>query len=152
MLECCIGCLFFVCENNYFYFENAQISYDKITLKTLADNGNRTVYVFIDEINICDENCYFEFSSAKAPIISSVSPMSITDSTEIIINGKNFVNDLSLINVTIGSQKCLVSVASDTQIKCNLDGLDLGQQILYLNIECNFFFLVGNRLNKFNIY
>ena len=125
---------------NVYDRKNADINYNQISLITQPDNGNFTISVYSNgKLASCFGDCSFEFLESVAPVISSVSPLTVNDSTEIIITGQNFVPNVTLIHIKIGSQDCLVSESSETEIKCNIDGLDLGAQNINLNIESNKF-------------
>ncbi|CAF0756351.1 unnamed protein product [Brachionus calyciflorus] len=120
------------------YFSNtADITYNQITLITKPQaQASVNLTVFSNGVqNLCKGQCVYDFKTSLAPVINSVSPLSVNDAAEITIVGQNFVIDSSLINVIIGKQDCQVSTASSTEIKCNLDGLDLGPQNINLNIK-----------------
>ena len=79
--------------------------------------------------------CTYVFSSTITPNISSISPTTVNGSTLMTLTGSNFVSQSSLVNVIIGNQLCSTLTATATQITCQLNGLNLGNQNVLLNIK-----------------
>lgn len=123
---------------------NLIVSYDSLSMILNQDNGVYNLTVTINnQTVVCESNCTLEYSSIYTPYLSSVSPTSVSDSTEIIINGGNFGSSSSKLNVQIGTQMCQVTNSNDNQINCTLNGLDLGPQkiTVYVNCKKKHFFL-----------
>ncbi len=118
-----------------FNSKTAKISYDTIIFKTwAASEGDYLIKVIVNnQDSVCNTNCTFTISSNYTPIINTILPNTVNDSnTEIVINGLNFGNDTSKIRVDIGSQNCLLNYADDSIIRCILNGLDIGDQIVQI--------------------
>jgi len=127
-----------VLGSSVFTLQNAQITYTSITFVTnpeQADTYNITVYVNGYTVE-CGVECSYEFSAQNTPQISSVSPTSVSSAdTEITISGSGFGNVESDVEVLIGSQDCVVSGVSDTEINCTLYGLEIGEQTINLRVK-----------------
>jgi len=113
---------------------NSDISFDRIIIQSNAlTDGVYLLNVLVNNQNsLCSlDNCSFTASSSYTPSISTVSPNNVTDSnTEVTIDGQNFGTDLTKVSVKIGDDNCYVSNVTDTQLKCNLDGLSVGDQTI----------------------
>lgn len=131
---------FVVIGQNVFNRNNAQIDYNSITLITQPDQGLQNISVYSNnKPAICSGICNFEFNSANSPVIDSVSPTTVSQRTDLTIDGQNFDNQISLVKVKVGNQNCQVTSSTINQIMCTLDGLDLGLQNINLNIESKIF-------------
>lgn len=86
-------------------------------------------------INCATETCSFSTSMAITPVINSVSPNSVSDLSLITLNGNNFGNNITNLNVKIGTETCQVNTVNDTQVTCYLNGLNLGDQEIALNLK-----------------
>lgn len=82
-------------------------------------------------------NCTYIFSALITPIIDSVLPSAINDSSLVTLTGNNYGNDIAKLNITIGSQNCRLISVSNTNIMCQLDGLNIGTQNIKLTINGN---------------
>ncbi|CAF0710276.1 unnamed protein product [Brachionus calyciflorus] len=123
--------------NNFFDQKRAQITYNSIILETLPDD-EKQFNVTVQNKNIdalCEGVCLFDMNSAYSPVINTVSPLTISDRTELTLDGNNFGIDSQLVKIRIGNQNCNITSIAANRIKCILDGLDLGQQNINLNIE-----------------
>ena len=58
----------------------------------------------------------------------------VNASSLIILTGSNFGQDINNVNVYIGSQYCQPVQINETQIVCQLNGLNLGGQNIQVNI------------------
>lgn len=125
----------------YYYYNdknNTQITFNKITIKTRPlENGTYDVKVFdrpsTDPMKSLSD-LYYTFSTAITPVLNSSSPSSVNESSIVTLNGNNFGNDTTKLVITIGTQQCEPLTANDTEITCQLNGLNLGVQNVLLNI------------------
>ena len=111
------------------------MTYNLITLVTLPDQesiNELMVYVNgVKAINNLSSN--FSFTIDVTPDISSISPITFDDlNTTFTIAGSKFSNDMSQVQVTIGTETCELVSSSLTSISCVLSSLNLGAQ--YVNI------------------
>jgi hypothetical protein len=67
--------------------------------------------------------------------VNSLSPLSISNSSIITLNGTNFGNDSSIVNVTIGKELCQVISINNSQIECFLEALQVGINVLQVYFE-----------------
>lgn len=126
----------------YYYFyngdaNNTQITFNSIVIYTSPMlNGVYDIKVNTDGVQpVClASTCKFTFSDAITPIIQSVSPTTISGSGTVTLSGTHFGNDLSKISINVGKQFCVAASVSDTQITCQLAGLNLGSQSVTLNV------------------
>ena len=90
---------------------------------------------------VCETICNFTYSFSYTPVITLVSPTNTSTVNIFNITGTNFGTDLNGIYAKIGSQNCIpISLSQiDTNITqlftCQLDGLNLGNQDIQLNIQ-----------------
>jgi len=136
----------------YYYFYNTDknntvITFNSIVINTIPiDDGQYQIQVNSNGMLVdCLSSCQFNASSEITPVIDSISPTSLNSSGLVTLNGSNFGNLVSALNITIGTQTCLVQTVSDQEITCQLDGLDIGDQTINLNIQG-----VGNAINSNN--
>lgn len=126
---------------NYYYNNDprgTQVKYDSITLKTLQElEGAYDIKVTSNGVtSVCSAaNCSFEYSQAMTPTITNVSPSTISSSGTITINGTSFGTNSSSVSVKIGSQICTPISVNDVLITCQLDGLNLGNQVVSVNVN-----------------
>ncbi|KXZ43941.1 hypothetical protein GPECTOR_77g37 [Gonium pectorale] len=81
--------------------------------------------------------CKFEYSEAATPLITSVSPATLSFNTEsslpLTITGTQF--DAGLVNVTVGAAICNVTSVSATQIVCSVsDDAPAGVRLVNVNV------------------
>jgi hypothetical protein len=97
------------------------------------DHGVYNISVSVNNVPVeWRSSSSYEFSNAYTPVVNSVSPTQVSGSQEITIDGEGLsANTL----VTIGNQTCQVVSANETQIICQLAGLDLGAQSVSLNVQ-----------------
>ena len=70
---------------------------------------------------VSDGGINFEFSRAATPIISSISPTRGQQGDVVVINGSNFVDDVTAdVTVLIGPSECIVTAVSISSITCSL--------------------------------
>jgi hypothetical protein len=81
-------------------------------------------------------------SDAISPVLNLVSPSAINDTSEVVIEGSLFGTVATNVIVKIGEESCAVTKVIDTQIKCTVEGIQTGEQIVSVNIEG-----VGNAKN-----
>lgn len=99
-------------------------------------NGSFPVLILSNNAQaVCISSCNYTFSVENTPRIDSVSPFSISFSNTITITGANFGTISANIIVNIGTQNCLVLNSTQTEINCQLDGLELDKQNINLNIK-----------------
>ena len=122
---------------------NANISYNQITLQTRsAPSSVANIVVYVNGVQAtcsATPNCAFTFSSSIAPSIISASPLSVSDAATITITGTQFGTDITKLMVTIGTQVCSVQTVTNTQLTCNVPGLNLGAQLVSINLAGNYF-------------
>ena len=107
------------------------------------------VQVFVNNVAaICEGTCQFQYSSDATPIVSSVSPTSISDSSVITVNGAGFGTQSSSLDITVGKQNCVVLAVSDNVATCLLAGLALGKQNVQLNRAGSFFLNIELEIKK----
>lgn len=122
--------------SNIYDFNNANISYNSISFVTQPDLGLYVIQVAVNNVeSFYEKNITYEFTSGSSPTIQSVKPLSVNNETEMIINGKNFGNDLNLVNIMIGSENCKGLSLNSSYLKCLLKGLNLGNQTINLNVK-----------------
>ncbi len=119
--------------------QNARITYTSITFVTNPEETdithNITLYVNGYQVVTEIDNSY-AFSAEDTPEILSVSPTSVSlANTEITISGNLFGTSSSDVEVKIGVQDCVVSTVTNTEIKCTLSGLEIGDQSVNLRIK-----------------
>lgn len=103
---------------------------------TQPDEGLYNVTVKVNDLEAIYESVNtYEFTSERSPVILSVSPLNISDPTQLILKGRNFVTNQSEIKIKIGAEICEVLSSNLTDIKCLLNGLNLGSQKIDLNIQ-----------------
>ncbi len=137
----------------YFFYNNDRnntaISFNSIVINTASlqsfglTYGTYELKVYSNGLKAaCSvaNACKYAFSPTITPNIDSISPAAVNSSSLMTLTGSNFVNDISLVNIVIGRQKCVAVTASSTKITCQLNGLDLGTQNVLLNINGKFFF------------
>ena len=93
---------------------NAQVAYDSLQVTTQSDlSGDYIVSVIVNGVEaLCRTDCNFTINSTFTPIVESVLPSTVSDSTtQIVITGQTFGTEKSTLNVKVGKQNCtLVSV------------------------------------------
>ena len=120
------------------YLNNANMTYNSITLTTLIDQeSTNDVRVYVNGVKaICNVTDTFRFTIDVTPEISSILPNNFGDqNTTFTISGSKFSNDVSKIQVTIGTEICELVSSNLTSISCVLPRLNLGAQ--YLNVLVN---------------
>ena len=122
--------------------KNANVTYNTIILTTSADQEKTfDVIVYVNGIKAkClitgNIKCVFKFTIDSTPEVSSVSPTSFTSlNTAFTISGSKFSNDMTQVQVTIGTETCELTASNLTSISCVLPRLNLGAQLI--NIVVN---------------
>ncbi|XP_021357928.1 fibrocystin-L-like [Mizuhopecten yessoensis] len=87
----------------------------------------------------CDTSCYFKYDDAMSPIVTNISPTSITGEniTTIAIDGTEFGDEIQNVNVIMTSSEthpCLVTNVSFSQIVCTLTNLPVGENLAVVDI------------------
>lgn len=123
----------------------ATISYNQISFVTRGNSDTQVeIVVYVNDLKadctIAGVGCNYEFASNVAPFISSISPLSIADQSNVTLSGYNFGNDKTKLSVTIGSQACNIVDANNQTIFCTLPGLELGKQNVNVNLAGYFTF------------
>ena len=113
---------------------SAQVAYDILQVTTQSDlSGDYIVSVIVNGVGaLCRADCNFTINSTFTPIVQSVFPSTVSDSTtQIVITGQTFGTEKSTLNIKVGKQNCTLVSVEDTSITCSLlDGLDLGDQAI----------------------
>ena len=130
----------YINDNNQFVNNDTfktNITYNKIILTTNA-NTNVSSQIIVTSKNVravcLAAACVFEFSQPITPLISSVAPNILNASSLISITGNNFGTNLANVNVKIGKQNCIPDTVTNQLITCLLNGLNLGNQNVLVNI------------------
>ena len=125
-------------SNTYSKKDIIFVSYNTIKFRTKQNAvGNFEIRVAWDSVKaIADRsrtNATFRYSTMIN--VNSVSPLSISKSSIITLNGNNFGNDSSIVNVTIGEERCQVISINNTQMECFLEALQVGLNELQVYFE-----------------
>ena len=127
------------------------VSYKELVCSTTASNpAYAELTLQINSVSAdCKGNCSFSFSDGLTPQVNDVSPDTVSGpSTSLVILGSGFVNDMTMISVTVGVIKCEVTSASEDVIECDVSYVPVGEQIVIVNIRGsgNAFFTTNNTL------
>lgn len=125
--------------NVIFYLTSANetMTYDSLTVITQPNEGVFTVGVTLDDREVSwrsDESTYL-FASDSTPTLTSLSQTSVNGPTEMILLGTRFGESDYLLDVKFGNQTCQVTSVNDTQIVCQLAGLEVGAQTVSVNVN-----------------
>jgi hypothetical protein len=127
-------------NNNNLYWASSNVislTSTSIVLQTVAEPANvqTNLALFINQVSVNCTSCAFAFSSAVAPLVTAVSPASVTQpNTELTLTGSSFGTDSTQFTVSIGASPCAVSSVTDTSITCTVAGVSLGAN----NVNVNF--------------
>ncbi|XP_071792804.1 fibrocystin-L-like isoform X2 [Asterias amurensis] len=127
------------------------VSYKELVCSTTASNpAYAELTLQINSVSAdCKGNCGFSFSDGLTPQVNDVSPDTVSGpSTSLVILGSGFVNNATLISVTVGVIKCEVTSASEDVIECDVSYVPVGEQVVIVNIRGsgNAFFTTSNTL------
>ncbi len=122
------------------YYNNrngVRINATHIVLKTAAqEEATLDVRVVVNNINASCGTCTFSYSDSISPELTSVSPLTVSGSTQISLQGSKFGSDATKVHVMIGASECVVaSVANDSQIECQVAGVEAGDQLVQVTVE-----------------
>ena len=125
-------------SNTYSKKDFIFVSYNTIKFRTKSNSvGNFEIHVTWDGVKAIAEktrtNATFRYSTLIN--VNSVLPLSISNSSLITLNGTNFGNVSSIVNVTIGKESCQVISINNTQIDCFLEALQVGLNELQVFFE-----------------
>lgn len=123
-----------------FYVGNhAKINGSMIEIDTVFPPGTEGLFnvtVTVNNIDaVCDGDCSFGVSDAISPVLSSVSPSRINDTSDIYLEGSMFGSDASNLMVTIGQVVCNVFELNDTHIGCSVAAIHAGDQEVSVNVK-----------------
>jgi hypothetical protein len=127
----------------YYYFNdqnNTMVTFNTITINTIPlAEGTYDVKVFnrpstVPMEFLASAASNFTFSEAITPVLNSASPSNVFHSSIVTLDGNNFGTDTSALRVTIGTQQCEPLTVNNTEITCQLTGLNLGDQTVLLNV------------------
>lgn len=127
-------------DYQFYISEIVDKKFQKITFKTpamLDEVFNVHVYSMRTEV-LTTNQLTFTYSTEISPKIDSVYPLEIDTSSLITIDGINFGNESSNVSVRIGSEECEILNVNETEINCQLNGLNLGPQNILVNINGNY--------------
>ena len=134
---------------------NSTMQYDSLTISTLPDNGNYTITVALDDIPVTWlSSSNYSFASEFTPTVTSVSPTTASGPIDLTIVGTGFGNGANLpaYDIKVGNQSCQATTVNDNQIVCHLDGVDVGDQSVTVNIDGeNYYLKHSNQLKKINL-
>lgn len=94
-----------------------------------------TIDVKLEGKSLPCTNCNFHYKNSKTPKVTSVTPSTISNETELTITGTNLGSDTSLVEVYVGDIKCLTPTFDSSNIKCTLPYANLGKNTLKLKIK-----------------
>lgn len=116
------------------------MTFDSLVVITQPNEGEFNVSVTLDNIPVIwrSASSSYLFSAAFTPAVSSISPQTVNGPAEMTLVGSGFGNSSELLEVKIGNQTCQVTSVSDTQIVCQLVGLELGAQTVSVNVNGKF--------------
>lgn len=124
--------------NVIFYLTSANetMTYDSLSVVTLPNEGSFSVILTLNDLLVMwRTDSTYTFSAESTPIVSSVSPTSVNGPTELTLDGSGFGESDYLLSVKVGNQTCQVTSVNDTQIVCQLDGLEVGEQSVVVNVN-----------------
>lgn len=128
------------------YTSTANITYNQIQFYTTSPPTayiNQLIPVTIligNNAAICSiGSCTYTWSRSSTPIITSVSPTSISGSQNLIITGQN-LNPTGLVSIgdidaTIGGETCSVTSVTNSSIACTINALQLGNQSILVSVD-----------------
>ena len=118
---------------------NANVTYNQIKFITQsAPSATGLLSITVNGVSSsckASPNCNYAYTTAGVPTLSQVSPLLVSDSTNITIVGSGFGVVQNQIRVTIGGQSCSVLSLTNTNILCNLPNLDIGAQNVVVNLQ-----------------
>ena len=84
-------------------------------------------------VSVCEGSCEYQYSQAKTPVVSSVSPANVAaTNSELTLSGTGFGYDSA--TVMIGDAECVTSNVTDEHIVCDVTGAIVGAQTLFVVI------------------
>ncbi|KAI7789613.1 putative fibrocystin-L, partial [Triplophysa rosa] len=102
------------------------------TSPSSARRGNVTVYVNTISSS-CSSECMFEYSQSVTPVVSSVSPDSVTgNSTTVVVTGSGFGNNKADLRVSADDNILEVTQVTDNIITLLVGALPAGQHALWV--------------------
>lgn len=129
--------LIIIGSSAYFQGQGAEITENSISITTSSSTSNAVheIQVFVNNLKAACDDCSFKYSNTVTPLIEAIHPMEVNGSTVMILNGTFHETDPAKFNVMIGQQHCIVLTAESTTLTCRLDGLELGENQVMLNIQ-----------------
>ena len=129
---------------------NETMTYDSLSVVTLPNEGSFYVSLSLNDIPVMwRTDSSYRFSAESTPIVNSVSPASVNGPTELTLDGSGFGVTDYLLSVKVGNQTCQVTSVNDTQIVCQLDGLEVGEQSVMVNVNgIDFIYFIFSSLNE----
>ncbi|XP_065139309.1 fibrocystin-L-like [Paramisgurnus dabryanus] len=109
------------------------MNYSHIVCDTSPSQTRRgNVVVYVNSISSsCSSDCKFVYSSSIAPVVSSVSPDSVTgNSTTVLITGSGFGNNTADLRVSADDIVLKVTKVTDNNIKLLVGALPAGEHAL----------------------
>ena len=88
--------------------------------------------------DITGSKCFFTYSPASTPKVSSVNPTSINTTTEttLTLTGEKFGTNSAAVTVTVGEEDCIVtSLSGENTIECTIRGLPAGKNHVDVRIS-----------------
>ena len=99
------------------------------TPASLLTSGLVKVFInqFQSQCSISGGTCDFQYTSAKTPKVTEVSPNMVSGVTDLTFTGEKFGSDASSISITIGGEECVVqSLDSETSLTCEVAAVPHG--------------------------
>ncbi|KAA0710212.1 Fibrocystin-L Polycystic kidney and hepatic disease 1-like protein 1 [Triplophysa tibetana] len=113
---------------NVVYMNYSQIVCD--TSPSSARRGNVTVYVNTISSS-CSSECMYEYSQSVSPVVSSVSPDSVTgNSTTVVVTGRGFGNNAADLRISANNIMLEVTGVTDDNITLLVGALPAGGHAL----------------------
>eukprot|EP00361_Fabrea_salina_P003869 CAMPEP_0202427040 /NCGR_PEP_ID=MMETSP1345-20130828/1320_1 /ASSEMBLY_ACC=CAM_ASM_000843 /TAXON_ID=342563 /ORGANISM="Fabrea Fabrea salina" /LENGTH=3382 /DNA_ID=CAMNT_0049037631 /DNA_START=76 /DNA_END=10221 /DNA_ORIENTATION=+ len=115
--------------------ELLSVSLSELQCLTSPKSGNNELTLTINSKQATSSD--FAYDASATPQITSVSPeeASTFAKTEVTIAGSGFGTDTSKVAVKLGDLICYVTSASETEVKCNLNGGNGGDYDLEVTVE-----------------
>lgn len=124
----------------YLTSANTTMQYVWLGFSTIPNEGDFNISVALDDIPVLwRTSSSYSFSTDYTPTVSLISSTTANGPTTLTITGTKFGSETTMVDVKVGNQNCVVYAVIDTEITCQLVGVDLGQQSLTVNIMGRFY-------------
>ena len=113
------------------------VKYDQIICKTTeSSSGDKDIDITVGGMKaVCKGGCKYNYDSSSTPTVSGVTPKSIkATGNEVVMTGSGFGTDKTKVKTEIGGEACAITSIKNTEIKCNIANLPLGDNYVYLHV------------------